>query len=124
KPPPLLGDPRATADNELEQHQSCCCPSPSIPDQERNTQMATTEAGKRISSRNALKHGILSPVLVLEGVEKEEDWQRHRQSLLDDLQPEGATEERLVEEIARTFWRLDRVARYEHAVLSRQLEAA
>src|SRR5439155_13189052 len=91
---------------------------------ERNTHMASTEAGKRISSQNAVKHGILSPALVLEGVEREEDWQHHRQSLLDDLQPVGATEERLVEELARTFWRLDRVARYEHAVLSRQLEAA
>lgn len=80
-----------------------------------------TKPGKTIVSRNAIKHGITSTLPVIPGMEREEDWIRHRDAILDSFQPEGGFEQFLAHRIAFLAWRLQRVARYELAVISAQL---
>jgi len=46
-------------------------------------------------------------------VEKEEDWEEHRDGVLDSLSPEGHLEFVLAERVALLSWRLHRVTRYE-----------
>ena len=72
-----------------------------------------TKAGKAIASRNAVRHAVLSQSPVIPDVETEEDWQTHRTHLFDDLDPHGALEEALADQIAFTLWKLRRVAFYQ-----------
>src|SRR5438874_5678895 len=74
--------------------------------------MPTAEAGKAVSSLNSIHHGILAQTAAIPGVERLEDWQAHRQGLLDSLAPEGALELCLAERAAGALWRLHRVTRY------------
>jgi hypothetical protein len=46
-------------------------------------------------------------------VEKKEDWEKHRDGVLESLQPEGHLELVLAERVALLSWRLQRVTRYE-----------
>jgi hypothetical protein len=46
-------------------------------------------------------------------VERKEDWEEHREGVLESLQPEGHLEEVLAERVALLTWRLHRVTRYE-----------
>ncbi len=74
-----------------------------------------TAEGKRIVSRNALKHGLTSRDVLL----PEEDapaFDRLRLSLLDEWRPVGGTEETLVERIAAAHWRQMRLWRREVGV--------
>ena len=48
-----------------------------------------TQVGKAISSRNATRHGILSMVPIVPGMEEEADWEAHRAGIFDSLSPEG-----------------------------------
>src|SRR5215211_1993825 len=72
-----------------------------------------TEEGKEVARWNATRHGIRSPAPVVPGVEKAEDWEEHRDGVLDSLQPEGHLEMVLAERVALLSWRLHRVIRYE-----------
>ncbi|HXW83163.1 MAG TPA: hypothetical protein VEJ86_02065, partial [Candidatus Binataceae bacterium] len=75
----------------------------------------TTE-GKRNSRMNALKHGILArdPVIArLEGDAARRDYEALLEGLAAEYQPETATEELLVLEIADATVRLRRVRLYE-----------
>jgi hypothetical protein len=72
-----------------------------------------TEEGKEVVKWNATRHGIRSPAPVVPGVEKTEDWEEHRDSILESLQPEGHLELVLAERAALLAWRLHRVIRYE-----------
>jgi hypothetical protein len=72
-----------------------------------------TQKGKEVARWNATRHGIRSPAPVVPGVEKAEDWEEHRDGILDSLQPEGHLEEVLAERVALLSWRLNRVIRYE-----------
>lgn len=45
-------------------------------------------------------------------------YQRHAQGLFDDVQPKGALEEQLVQSLADTTWRLNRVAALENNLLT------
>ena len=72
-----------------------------------------TEAGKKIVSLNAVKHGVFSTTRVIPGIEREEDWQEHRAGILGSCAPEDYLEEALTERIAHLLWNLRRVARYE-----------
>jgi hypothetical protein len=73
----------------------------------------TTQEGKEVVRWNATRHGIRSPAPVVPGVEKKEDWEEHRDGILESLQPEGHLEEVLAERVALLSWRLNRVTRYE-----------
>jgi len=72
-----------------------------------------TQEGKEAVRWNATRHGIRSPAPVVPGVEKIEDWEEHREGVLESLQPEGHLEMVLAERVALLSWRLNRVTRYE-----------
>jgi hypothetical protein len=72
-----------------------------------------TPEGKEVVRWNATRHGIRSPTPVIPGVEKKEDWEEHRDGVLESLQPEGHLELVLAERVASLSWRLNRVTRYE-----------
>jgi hypothetical protein len=72
-----------------------------------------TEEGKEVVRWNATRHGIRSPAPVVPGVEKKEDWEEHKDGVLESLSPEGHLEFVLAERVALLLWRLHRVTRYE-----------
>jgi len=72
-----------------------------------------TQEGKEVVKWNAVQHGIRSPAPVVPGVEKKEDWEEHRDGMLESLHPEGHLEFVLAERVALLSWRLHRVTRYE-----------
>ena len=72
-----------------------------------------TEEGRKVVRWNATRHGIRSPAPVVPGVEKAEEWEDHRDGVLESLQPEGHLEFVLAERVALLSWRLYRVTRYE-----------
>ncbi len=72
-----------------------------------------TQNGKAVVRWNATRHGISSPAPVIPGLEKREDWQEHRDGILDNLSPVGHLEFTLAERVALLSWRLHRVTRYE-----------
>jgi hypothetical protein len=72
-----------------------------------------TEEGKEVVRWNATRHGIRSPAPFIPGIERKEDWEEHRDGVLESLQPEGHLELVLAERVALLCWRLYRVTRYE-----------
>ncbi len=64
---------------------------------------------------NALKHGVLSEGAVLPTEERAQFEELHK-NLQENLKPEGALEELLVERIAICFWRLRRILRYDFGI--------
>jgi hypothetical protein len=73
----------------------------------------STREGKEIARWNATRHGIRSPAPVVPGVEKKEEWEEHRDGVLESLHPEGHLELVLAERVALLSWRLRRVIRFE-----------
>jgi len=76
-----------------------------------------TEAGKKQSSMNALRHGLTGQVVVMP-TEDLQAYQAHLKSFTDEYYPKGATESHLVQALADTSWRLNRVAALETNLLS------
>ncbi|MGA3189812.1 MAG: hypothetical protein ABSF22_22120, partial [Bryobacteraceae bacterium] len=76
-----------------------------------------TEAGKKHSSLNALRHGLTGQVVVMPA-EDLQAYQLHLKSFADEYHPQGATESHLVQALADTSWRLNRVAALESNLLS------
>jgi hypothetical protein len=79
-----------------------------------------TQHGKTMSSRNALKHGILAKTVVLRSIESgetQEEFNSLLDELCDDLKPDGRLEQMFVEKIAVCYWRLRRVLKSESGVL-------
>ncbi len=72
-----------------------------------------TQEGKEVVRWNSIRHGIRSPAPVVPGVEKKEEWEEHREGMLESLQPEGHLELVLAERVALLSWRLHRVTRFE-----------
>ena len=72
-----------------------------------------TQEGKQVVKWNAVQHGVRSPAPVVPGIEKSEDWEEHRDGMLQSLSPEGHLELVLAERVALLSWRLRRVIRYE-----------
>ena len=62
-----------------------------------------TEAGKRRSSMNAMKHGFTGQLVVMPDEDLELD-QHHLKSFEDEYHPQGATEENLVQALADVSW--------------------
>jgi hypothetical protein len=75
-----------------------------------------TEAGKRRSSMNALKHGLTGQLAFMSD-EVLEIYQSHVKSFHDEYQPQGATEEHLVQSLVDVSWRLNRIAELEADLL-------
>jgi hypothetical protein len=70
------------------------------------------EAGALVSRNNALTHGLRALQIVVPG-EDPAAWDAHRDAVLADLEPRGAVEASLAEQVAAKLWRLGRVARHE-----------
>jgi hypothetical protein len=82
---------------------------------QRSTGPRTAE-GKRTSSRNAMKHGILAREVVVRRGKRRENpraFQELLTELIEDRQPEGRTEMSLVETVAICDWRFRRTLRAE-----------
>ncbi len=76
-----------------------------------------TEAGKAISSRNALRHGLTATTALLPD-EDPAEFQSLLDAMLRDFNPYDATESSLIYELADCQWRLRRAGRYEAKILS------
>lgn len=83
-----------------------------------------TQGGRAVVRWNATKHGLRSPEPVIPGVESKEDWQSHRESVLESVSPVGGLEETLAERIALLSWRLHRVTRFETGAIAVYQESA
>jgi hypothetical protein len=80
----------------------------------------TSARGKRTSSRNAVKHGILANDIVNRDLgESQAVFDRLLRELLAEWQPVGRREEKDVLKIARTTWRLRRVYRAENGEITK-----
>ena len=77
-----------------------------------------TAAGKQRSSQNALTHGLTcrSPVLATEDPAA---YQLHCRQFFDEYQPATPTESQLIQELADTARRLNRIPALEAALLDR-----
>jgi hypothetical protein len=85
-----------------------------------NSQHSTgpkTPEGKQRSSLNALRHGLTGQIIVLPG-EDLRAYQSHVQSFVDQCKPNGAIESQLVQTLADTAWRLNRVSALENNLLT------
>ena len=76
-----------------------------------------TADGKQKSSLNALRHGLTGQIVVMP-TEDLEAYQLHLKSFEDEYNPKGATEANLVQSLADTSWRLNRVASLETNLLT------
>ncbi len=76
-----------------------------------------TEAGKQRSSLNTLRHGLTGHTIVLP-TEDLAAYQRFTKRFFDDLKPIGILEEQLVQSIADTSWRLNRIPALENNLLT------
>jgi hypothetical protein len=76
-----------------------------------------TVEGKQRSSLNALRHGLTGQIVVMP-TEDLEAYQLHLKSFTDEYSPAGATEANLVQALADTSWRLNRVAALETNLLT------
>ena len=80
----------------------------------RNAQKSTgprTPKGRAVSRMNALKHGILSKQVLVQGLvlqESGEELEALHRRFWEDLQPVGVMEEMLVDQIVTAHWRLRR----------------
>ena len=72
-----------------------------------------TQAGKQRSSLNALRHGLTGQIVVLP-TEDLEAYRSHLKSFADEYHPQGASEANLVQALADSSWRLNRVAALEN----------
>ena len=79
-----------------------------------------TEAGKQRSSLNALRHGLTGQIIVLPA-EDMEAYQHHIQRFVDEYRPKGATETQLVQSLADTAWRQNRVFALETNLLTHDI---
>ena len=82
---------------------------------QRNSRKSTgpvTPAGKARMRNNALRHGLTSKHVVIDG-EDPAEYQALRRDLLNELRPATAHEAQLVTEIAESSWRLLRARRIE-----------
>ena len=71
-----------------------------------------TAAGKEKSSLNALRHGLTGQIVVMPA-EDLQAYQSHLNSFTAECDPQGAIEAHLVQALADTSWRLNRVAAME-----------
>ena len=81
-----------------------------------------TAEGKAKSSRNAMKHGLNSRLVVLEN-EDPEEFAKLRAGYFQSWRPTTAAQAQLVEELAATSWRQKRVTQLETELFDEQLSS-
>lgn len=84
---------------------------------------AITPEGKATVSKNAVKHGLLSQMLIIAG-EDIQDFNTLLARLMQSIAPDGMLEQVLVEKVAVALWRQKRLVTAESAAieLNRRLE--
>jgi hypothetical protein len=80
-----------------------------------------TEAGKRRSSMNALRHGILAERVILSN-ESEENFQLVLDDYMEKYKPRDGVELGMVEQMSSCFWRLQRAVAIEKRLFDQALE--
>jgi hypothetical protein len=80
-----------------------------------------TEEGKRISRRNALRHGLTAET-VIDGLEDREDYRGFEAAIIADYDAETAVERELVLRLASLLWRLRRIIAIETDLFQIQAE--
>ena len=81
---------------------------------------AITPEGRLASSRNSLVHGLLSEAIILDG-ESAERFNALHDALIEEYQPETATEVGLVETMVVCRWRLMRVWILENSAIAHEM---
>jgi hypothetical protein len=81
-----------------------------------------TPSGKKRSAANSCRHGILSESIAVLRSEREADYDALLNGYLDELQPVGFLETRLVQQMAWAEWRQIRAIRVESATIDRQMD--
>ena len=76
-----------------------------------------TTSGKQRSSQNAITHGLFAQPVAL-APEEEAQYQQLSQKFFDEYKPATATEAAMVQQLADTTWRLNRIPQIEDAVLA------
>ena len=90
---------------------------------QRNSRQSTgpvTPAGKARMRNNALRHGLTSKHVVIDG-EDPAEYEALRRDLLDECNPATVQEVQLVTEIAESSWRLQRARRVEVQLYDRNI---
>ena len=82
-----------------------------------------TDAGRKRSSQNALKHGLTAQTLVLP-TEDPAEFDQLLSSYLDQFRPDGPAESDLVHEMVAAQWRLQRLAIIETQLYIESMEHA
>jgi hypothetical protein len=100
---------------ETETDSSSVSPPDLVPQSKHGGGPRTPE-GKKASSRNATKHGILSPDPTAKG-EEPEDWRAFLDANRESLGPKTAFEEELVYSISVDQWNLRRVVKSMTALI-------
>jgi len=77
-----------------------------------------TQAGKQRSSQNALRHGLTarSPVT---SAEDQPEYQARLRQFMDEYQPATPTETQMIQQLADTSWRINRIPMLEADILER-----
>jgi len=81
-----------------------------------------TPEGKAKVAQNAVKHGLLAEHILIRD-ENPEDYEAFRDTMADNLQPEGSVESLLAERIITAAWRLRRAVRLERDVIHCEVES-
>jgi hypothetical protein len=79
-----------------------------------------TPEGRARSNASGLTHGLAASQIVLEG-ESEQEFDALRQAYLDDFQPRTRAQFDLVDQLAATRWRLNRVMALQTALMDHQI---
>ena len=106
--------------NSMQPSLATSIPSARAATNRANAQYSTgprTESGKLRSSRNAIRHGLTSQAAVLPS-EDPAAYQLHCRQFHDEYQPQTPTEIHLVQELADTAWRLNRIPLLEADLLA------
>src|SRR5262249_1705005 len=90
---------------------------------ETNSMASTKSNGTELTRFNALSHGVLSRYVVLPW-ENADEYAALVASLVAEHQPQGPTEEHLVEELAGVLWRKRRLRLAEAAAHRRGLQTS
>jgi hypothetical protein len=86
----------------------------------RNAQRSTgpkTEAGKKVSSQNALQHGLCAATAVLPG-EDPAEFAAFAERFKNEADPRGVQQELLVERLTLLHWKLQRIPAMEQAAVN------
>ena len=91
-----------------------------------NAQQSTgpkSEEGKAVVGMNAMKHGIFSKQIVIDG-ESQKEFQALKKEFYDQFHPSGLLESLLCDRALAAAWRLSRVAQMESMLINHAIKNA